>query len=53
MAEQVLTGLLVAAEAALTGRGIPPLSNGGGRLLICERGGGRIRWRRELAGLGW
>lgn len=28
-------------------------SMGGGRLLTCARGGGRMRWRRELGGLGW
>lgn len=34
------------------GGGPPPFSRGGGRLLTCARGGGRIRWRRELGGLG-
>jgi len=28
------------------------LRSGGGRLVICGKGGGRIRWRRELGGLG-
>ena len=35
------------------GGGTAPSSKGGGRLLICARGGGRILWRRELAALGW
>lgn len=37
---------------ALVGGGTALLSRGGGRLQTCAKGGGRIRWSRELAGLG-